>query len=217
VGQIAQLDAGTISGNTYHNSELGFRYQFPSDWVVNDAATQQKEIAGGHQLAWEDATSRKLGDKAPNQCTRNLLFVTQHPAGMQVNGFDSSVFLMAVDPKCAPGVSFPATVKDHEGIQRSLKQILSHLKVSTVTSKKPIRIRAVDNAGRVILEISQLLNISISERGGTTTQNIYTSLLLMQAGQYWVLWWVASDTDYNLERLRTTKIFFDAEPAGLAK
>jgi len=209
-GQITLLDAGTISGNTYRNPELGFRYQFPNGWVVNDTATQQKEIAGGHQVAWDDARSKKLGDKAPGQCTRNLLFVTQHPAGMRLNGFDSSVFLMAVDPNCVPGVTFPTSVKDHEAIQRIAKLVVSHLKMSAVTDRGPVQLRAFDNAGRVMLAISEAFDIFISEPAGSTTQNIHTSTLLMQAGQYWILWRFAADTDYNLKKLEATKIFFDA-------
>ncbi len=210
--QIAPLDAGTISGSTYHNPELGFRYQFPKGWVVNDTATREKEIDAGHQVAWEDAAT-KPGNKAPSRCTKNLLFVTQHPAGMQVNSFDSSVFLMAVDPKCVPGVSFPTAINDHEATLRIVKQIVSRLKTSTVISKTPIRLGAFDKAGRVMLESSQVLNISLNERGGTTAQSIYSSLLLMQGGRYWVMWWFTSDTDYNLQKLLATKIFFDVEPA----
>jgi hypothetical protein len=65
-----------------------------------------------------------------------------------------------------------------------------------------------------MIEISQALDISIHEPARTTTQNIHTSLLLMQAGHYLVVWRFASDTDYNLEKLRATKIFFDAESGG---
>jgi hypothetical protein len=212
-GQITPLDAGTISGNSYHNSELGFRYQFPSDWVVNETAAQEREIKVGHQIAWEDATSTKLGKDVRSRCARNLLFVTQHPAAMQMNGFNSSVFLIAVDPKCVPGVSFPTSVKDHEAIQRIAKQVVNHLKMSTVTDKGPVQLRAFDNAGRVMVQISQAFDIFISEPAGSTTQNIHTSILLMQAGQYWVLWRFATDTDYNLKKLEATKVFFDAETA----
>jgi hypothetical protein len=204
------VDAGTISGDTYHNSELGFRYQFPDDWVANETDTE-KEIEDGHQVAWEDTASKKLRE-APSRCTKNLLFATQHPAGMPTNGFDPSVLLMSIDPACVPGAIFPSSVKDQDGIQRSAKQIMSHLKMATVISRSPVQLRAFDIAGRVMIEISESFNISIHEPARTTTQNIHTSILLMQAGGHWILWRFAADTDYNLNRLRATKIFFDADP-----
>jgi hypothetical protein len=215
--QIVSADPGTISGDTYGNSDLGFRYKFPNGWVVNKAATQEKEIEAGQQVAWEDPTSRKLGVKAPPQCTKNLLFVTQHPAGMPVSGFDSSVFLMAIDPTCLPDVSFPTSIKDRESIQRIAKQIVSHLKTTTVVSTGPVQLRAFDSAGRVMLEIKQFFHISIREPARTTTQSFYSSMLLMQGGRYWVLWRFVADTDYNLEKLRETKIFFDGVPTAPAE
>lgn len=208
--QIASLDAGTTSGNTYINSELGFRYQFPSGWFVNGTATQEKEVAAGHQVELHGDTSTKTGSQGPNSCTKNLLFVTQHPLGMGLMGYDSSVFLLAVDPKCIGGAAFPTSVKDHEGVQRTAKQIESHLRKDTVDGAGPLRLHAFDNGGRVMIELSQPLNISVHERGNTTTQSINSSVLLMKADPYWVMWWFTSDTDYNLEKLRETKIFFDA-------
>jgi hypothetical protein len=211
IAQIAPLDAGTTSGNEYINTELGFRYQFPGGWFVNDTATQEKEVAAGHQVELHGDTSTKASSKGANSCTKNLLFVTQHPPGMGLMGFDSSVFLLAVDPKCIKGAAFPTSVKDHEGVRRTAKQIQSHLRKDTVTGSGPLRVRAFDNGGRVMIELSQPLNISLHERGNTTTQSINSSILLMEADPYWVMWWFTSDTDYNLERLRETKIFFDAK------
>jgi len=213
-GQIAQLSAGTILGNTYLNADLGFRYEFPSGWSVGDAATQTEEVTAGHQVEWQDDVP---ANRAPNSCTKNLLFVTRHPAGMQLSGVDPSVFLMAIDPKCVPGGPFPVSIKDHQAVQDVAKQVARHLKLNAAASRGPLRLKAFDLGGRVMLEIDQPLIVSSWERGTTTVQSVYSSTLLMQAGRYWVMWWLTSDTDYNLERLRRSKIFFDSQsgmPSG---
>jgi hypothetical protein len=68
-----------------------------------------------------------------------------------------------------------------------------------------------------MLEISQSFWISTHEPGSTTTQNIRTSILLMQAGEYWVMWMFAGSDDVQLGELKATKIFFDAGAGGPAE
>jgi hypothetical protein len=215
--RIAGLSDGTISGNTYHNAELGFRYQFPDGWIVNDKATQQKAIADGYQFVWGEDTSAKRSRKAARQCTKDLLFVTRYPEGMRVNGFNPMAFLIAADPKCAPSITFPSTVNDHEAIQRITSQLGIYFKTSTISARSPTRIRAFDNGGRVMLETSQSFSISTHQPGRDTFQNIRSSVLTMKAGEYWVMWMFASDDDVQLDKLRASKIFFDAAPAEPAE
>jgi hypothetical protein len=216
-GGIAQLEDGTISGDMYHNAELGFRYEFPHGWVVNDKATQEKAIAAGHQFVWGDDTSAKREHKATRQCMKSLLFVTRYPQEMRSIGFNPQVFLIAADPKCAPGVNFPSTVKDREAIQRIASQLGIYFKTPAIMSKNPARIRAFENDGRVMLEISQSFISSTHELGTSTIRDFSSSALLMQARDYWIMWMFMADGEIQLDQLRATKIFFDATPAGPAE
>jgi hypothetical protein len=211
---IAQLDDGTISGDIYHNAELGFRYQFPHGWVVNDKATQEKAIAAGRQFVWGDDTSAKREHKAMRQCTKSLLFVTRHPQEMRSIEFNPQAFLIAADPKCAPGVSFPSTVKDREAIQRIADQLGIYFKTPAIMSKNPARVRVFENAGRVMLEISQSFISSTHELGTSTVRDFSSSVLLMQARDYWIMWMFMADGDTQLDQMRATKIFFDSAPTG---
>lgn len=218
--RIAGLSDGTISGNTYHNAELGFRYQFPDGWIVNDKATRERAIADGDQFVWGEDLLTKREPRAARQCTKDLLFVTRYPEGMRTNGLNPMGFLIAADPKCVPGVVFPSTVKDQEAIQRITSQLGIYFKTSTITSRSPTRIRAFDNGGRVMLEASQSFSIVTHQPGRDTLQNIRSAILLMQAGEYWVMWMFASDDDVQLAKLRASKIFFDpgqAQPAETKK
>jgi hypothetical protein len=63
-----------------------------------------------------------------------------------------------------------------------------------------------------MLEISQSSSLVTSAPGSTVTYNIRTSLLLMQAGEYWVVWMFATDDDAELEQIRKTKIVFNTAP-----
>jgi|SRR5579863_308988 len=211
---ITQLDDGTVSGDIYHNAELGFRYQFPHGWVVSDKATQEKAIAAGRQFVWGDDTSAKREHKAMRQCTKSLLFVTRYPQEMRSIEFNPQALLIAADPKCAPGVSFPRTVKDREAIQRIASQLAIYFKTPAVMSKNRARIRVFENAGRVMLEISQSFISSTHELDTSTFRDFRSSVLLMQAHDYWIMWMFMTDDDVQLDQMRATKIFFDAAPAG---
>jgi hypothetical protein len=212
--RIGQLENGSISGDVYHNAELGFRYQFPHGWVVNDKATQERALQAGRQFVWGDDTSTKREKKAARQCTKTLLVATPYPEDMRLDRFDPMVFLVAADPRCVPGINFPSSVKDHEAIQRIAGQLGTYFKTSTITSKSPAHIRAFDNAGHVMLEISQSFSTSSYQPGVTTLQSIRSSILVMQARDYWVMWMFASDDDPQLEQMRATKIFLDSPATG---
>ncbi len=204
-GRIIQLNKGTTSGNLYVNSELGLRYQFPDRWTVNE-----KETAVAHQLAWADDPSAKTENTSNSACSKKLLFVTKHPEGMLLNSFDPMALLIAVDPNCFPAIPYPQSSADHETAQRSASQILSHLQTSGSVVRAPARVRAFDNGGRVMLEVSRPLSISTKEASLTTLRNVERSLLVMPARGYWVIWIFVSGDDADMDRLKATKIFFDA-------
>ena len=211
---LAQLSSGSITGNVYHNEELGFRYGFPKGWIVDDKATQQRGVANGRQFVWADETG-STKERGTRQCTKDLLFVTQFPEDMRTNELNAFAFLIVADPRCAPGVAFPSTVKDQAAIQSIANHLGIYFQTSGITSRSPARIRAFDNAGRVMLEISQSLWISTREPGSATSQSIRSSVLAMQAGDYWVLWMFAASDEARMNQLRASKIFFDAPQARL--
>lgn len=204
-GRIIQLSKGTTSGNLYVNSDLGLRYQFPDGWTVNE-----KETAVAHQFAWADDPSAKTETTSNSTCSKKLLFVTKHPEGMKLNSFDPMALLIAVDPNCFPAIPYPKSPADHETAQRSASQILSHLQAPGSVVRAPARVRAFDNGGRVMLEISRPLSISTNEATLTTLRNVNRSVLMTPAGGYWVIWIFVSGDDADMDRLKATKIFFDA-------
>jgi len=57
-----------------------------------------------------------------------------------------------------------------------------------------------------MVEISESFTVSLS--GQTDPTNILSSMLMMQAGDYWVIWMFAAKDKTELAELRNTKIFF---------
>jgi hypothetical protein len=206
-GQVSQLGDGTLSGNNYYHSDLGFRYEFPKGWAVNDPT---RIIKLEHKFVWEEDKPGKGDSKAAAQCSKTLLFVSEHPDGMQTNEYDPMASLTAVDSKCLPGATFPVSVNDHGQIQSVADQVITHLKPPTLLNKTPAQIRAFNNDGRMMLEISRSLTLDTRSPQRRNVQNIKSSMLVMQAKQYWVIWTFASADARNLDKMRASKIYFDA-------
>lgn len=206
-GQVSQLSKGTLSGNNYHNPDLGIRYEFPKGWAVNDPT---RIIKLEHQFVWEEDKLGKGDSKAAAQCSKKLLFVSEHPDGMQTNEYDPMASLIAVDAECLPGTAFPVSANDHGQIQSVADQVIIHLRPPTLLSKTLAQIRAFNNGGRVMLEISRSLTLDTTSPQRRNVQNIKSSMLVMQAKQYWVIWTFACADDRNLDKMRASKIYFDA-------
>lgn len=203
--RIAQLSAGSISGNVYRNEQLGFRYEFPQGWVLMSKTTQTRGPEGGHEFIWGNSPSVQKEHEEASQCSRDLLFVTRYLEDPTPGKFNARVLLVVGDPKCAPGSRFPKSVDDREAIQQIARQFTQYFKAVGMPWTEPARVRAFNNGDRLIIEILQS-----SAQGQSGPASIFSSLLLMEAGDYWVMWMFEAGDKQELEELRNTRIFFDA-------
>ena len=201
---IAQVSKGEVSGNTYLNSALGFRYQFPAGWNVSDQAARTE-----HQFGWKDDPS---GRSATSQCSKKLLFATKHSEEMRINGFDPMVVVIAVDPGCFPTIAFPNSADNREAARKVVEQVLDHLLTPPLVGKTPSSVHPFEYDGRVVLEFSQSFSLAIHELGGRGVENVLSSVAVTQTAQYWVMWIFAAASEADLGTLKSTKIFFDAQP-----
>lgn len=204
---IGELSTGSVSGNVYRNEALGFRYEFPRGWVLMSKAQEEAVADAGHQFIWGNSPTAQQEHESASQCTKNLLFVRHSLEASKDGQFNSMVLLLAVDPKCAPGSRFPKGVDDREAIQQIARQIVQYFKTATMSSTEPARVRAFNNAGRIMVELSQ--SFTVSPPGQADPTSILSSMLMMEAGDYWVIWMFAAKDKAELAELRNTKIFFD--------
>lgn len=212
---IALIGDGTVSGNVYHNPDLGFQYEFPKGWAVNDKKTQRVAIAAKGQFVWTEDVSPIRKSNAGRQCAKNLLFVTRYPVEMHTNDFNPLVTLLVADPQCIPGASYPSTAKDQDAIQRVASHLGVYVETQNIREKERPRIHAFDNSGRVILEITARYAPDIVNTPNVTTLEIVTSTLVIPVGKYWMVCMFVGGDDAQLAWLRTTKMLFDSSPAGV--
>jgi len=200
---VRTVSAGEISGNTYHNAKLGFSYEFPAGWTIGKATVPE------HRFGLKDSPSDKKPPKGTPRCSTNLLFVTQHPEGMRPDGFVSMASLFAVDPTCVGGPKFPVSAGDREKTEKTVNTIEALIDTPPLTDSTLPKVHPVEYAGRVFLQISQRISISVHDTSTTTNQNLQVSISAMQAGDYWLIWLFVTANDSEMSTLRATKIFFD--------
>ena len=152
--RIGKLDPGTITGNTYKNDALGFRYEFPAEWIVNDKAVQDKVIEAGHQFAWGNSPTAAREHEAARGCMRVLLMVTKFAEGTKTEEVNPGVTILAVDLQCSPGAYFPKSLDDQEGIKAIAQQLMQSFAGTPFISKGNNSVRAFVVQGHIMLDIS---------------------------------------------------------------
>lgn len=213
--RISRLSDGVIANNAYYNSELGFHYQIPDGWTLQDKPMQDGSNDAAHEFIWRSPFAESE-HAVGIPCSKNLLLVTKYAEGIRLNRFNPLALVTAIDPKCAPDMKYPDSVDNRQAIQQISGALAGYFKTSSMTPTGPARVRAFNNAGRVMLEISQPFSLLVNAAGNSSTYYLRTSLLLMNSGNYWLVWTFASDDDMDMATLRSTKIFFNDMPIGAA-
>ncbi|MGH9498625.1 MAG: hypothetical protein ACRD3L_05735 [Terriglobales bacterium] len=203
------MDGGKVSKNIYHNAQLGFSYEFPHGWVVNDKSTQQRAHNERHQFAWADDLSARWEKPPSRHCSRGLLLVTKYPEEMHTNDFNPLGFLAVADPQCAPTVRFPTSVKDTDAVERVAGQLGLYVKTPTINSRGAARLRVFESNGRVVITVLERLNFMTYEPGISTNQDLLSETTVMQAGDCWIVLMFLGESDADLAPLRASQIRFD--------
>ena len=211
--RIAQLNPGVVSGNTYTNDALGFAYEFPSGWVVNDKATQDKTMEAGHQFAWGNSPSATREHEAFQQCARVLLFVTKYPEGANTEQLNPLVSVIAADSACFPGAHFPTSVEDRDAIKQAGQQVIQSFAGTRFPAQWQNSVNAFTFQGHLMLDISGSFTANSPSRNAPL--NVFISFVFTETKGYWVAWGFESGSQAELQELKKTKIGF-ASPAPMA-
>jgi hypothetical protein len=204
--RIGQLSAGRVSGNVYNNDALGFAYEFPAGWVVNDKAIQDKTMEAGHQYVWGDSASAAREHAAFQQCARTLLMATKYPVGTKTKEYNPFIVVIALDSACSPGAHFPSSKDDQGAIQETARQVMHAFKGTPFVYEENSTVRVFVVQGHVMLEF--LGTFRTNSPGTDTPTDIYTSIDVTQLNGYWVTWAFASGSPSGLQEMKSTKIAF---------
>ena len=203
--RIGNLDLGTISRNTYTNNALGLSYEFPAGWVVADRSTQHKVIEAGHQVAWGNDPEAAREHVAMEQCSRVLLWVSEHPEGTKTDEVDPLIAILAVDPGCFPAAYFPKSIDDRDAIMQISREMVRSFQ-GTAFGKGATTARALQVAGRLVIDVSSTFTLNVPNR--QTPLPVFTALDITTAGDYWVMWMFMSPSQAGLDELKSRNIHF---------
>ncbi|HMF92235.1 MAG TPA: hypothetical protein VKL40_16440 [Candidatus Angelobacter sp.] len=194
---LDKIDPGFVSGNLYSNAELGFSYEFPEDWHVVDRTQYENRIEAGHQYAFGDEPEASREHERAWQCMRTLLWVLKAPEGSKadVDRTTSLLFMGTLDPGCFKGHKFPANLDDLAAV-RDMEQAFADDQLFDGEQRK---VNAYQDQGHVILEISGSI--------GNPAQ-MYGTIRLASAGDYWLFWMLMAENKEELSKLNCLKTTF---------
>jgi hypothetical protein len=200
------LSSGVVLGNTYRNDALGFIYEFPRGWVVNDKAVQNKVMEAGHQFVWGDSPSAAREHTAFQQCARVFLMATKYPAGTKTDGYNPLVTVIAVDPACSSRARFPKSIDNDDAIKGAAQQLVEAFAGTPFISKGTNSVKAFVVQGHVTLDASG--SFQVQPPGSTAPLDIYTSIDVTELNGFWAGWAFASGSKSELQEMKNTRIAF---------
>ncbi len=203
--RIRLLNEGVISGNTYTNDALGFEYELPAAWVINDKATLESTMKTGHQFADGYTRSAARGHELFEECARVLLFVTKHPEGAKIEELNPLVYVIAADPACFPNAQFPASVIDRDGMRQAVRQLMGSFAGTPFVAKwEDSSVNASAVQGHLMLDVSGSLAVDSLSR--KLPLNVFTSCVFTETKGYWVAWGFESGSLEGLRKLKNARL-----------
>ena len=205
---LATLDPGIISGNTYSNRSLGFSYHFPDNWKT--ATTPSPE-----QIAESrEARSGSIPRESLQECTRVLSRVAGPDIDVNVPVVSPRITILAADPSCfVPDLKFPVSVHDEQSIEFFGQSLFRAFAGTSLIGKDARTVRAVDLSGHIFLEVPSTFAIPVT--GTSLLRKVHASFVLTSIKEYWLIWLFESDTQSELSRMMKTSILFES-PQALA-
>jgi hypothetical protein len=157
-----EIDFGTLKNSVYQNNYFGLTVTIPTDWSVQDQASQQQIMVAGKALVAGDDKNLKAVLKATELQSVNLFTVFKYPLGSPVT-FNPAIVAVA------------ETVRQLPGIQRG-KDYLFHarqlLQSSQVRASFPKEIYTV-RLGGVDFDV---MDSEFSIRGITVKEKYYATI-----------------------------------------
>jgi len=212
------IDPGSLSGNVYTNSTLGFSYQFPQGWTIADKAIPHAVIETGHQAAWGSDPAAAREHEEAEKCVHILLWANQFPEGTPTQEMNPLIVLFAVDPICSLAVQLPRSIDDKREIAEAAQQFKDAFAGLPFIGSGQSSVSAFTDQGHLMLEISSDSTVKLPSR--TKPLSLFFSVRFTELNGSVVAWAFVSGSQTSLEQLKSTKVNFTpvgAIPAGNAE
>jgi hypothetical protein len=210
-GRIRDLSPGTISGNVYANSALGFTYEFPAGWYVADKATQEKVTNTGHQAAWGNSPSAAREHEYYQNCSKVMLWANRFPEGTQTESVNPMIVVVAVDPACFPGAKFPTSIDDQGSAKEIGEAMVSSFRGSPLAMQE-MKLGILNVQGHIFVDVTSVAHEPVP--GHPAAVEVHSATLLTTVSNLWIGWLFASGSKAELQELKNTKLTF-SNPTGV--
>jgi len=137
------------------------------------------------------------------------LFVTKYPEGTKTKEANPLIAVIAADSRCLGGRRFPTSVDDTDAIKQVGQEFVRSMAGTPFVAKGHNSVDAFTVQGHLMVELSARFSVNAPSHDAPVT--VFTSLELMQANDYWVMWGFMSGSDAELQQLKKTQIKFSTQ------
>jgi hypothetical protein len=201
--RLSQLPDGLLSDNIYSNSALGLRYGVPPGWVAVADPKYPVKI------------DERDPDGPENQCSKVLLSLRAPEQDPEQNKahFNSTITVLAIDPRCFPGAKFPKSVKDREKVREFARKIVNSFSHTAFISRDGADIDADRKGVRLFIWLTGADFINAPDgQAMKGPLRVNKFLGLVEANGYWVAWADLADDATKAELQKRNDLQFEAKP-----
>jgi hypothetical protein len=142
------------------------------------------------------------------KCIRILLWVTKSGRTEVSEQVEPAAIVFAYAPSCFPGVKFPSSSDDREGIKESVEFLHEAFKNSPLLGEGQQKVSTFS------IQKHLFLDVTVSGQMGPEADpsHIHAAVLLTPMKDCWLVWILMSNTDAGLRELKKLKVkFADAD------
>lgn len=204
------IDPGTIRGDFYENSAIGFSYRIPQGWTLEEHGAVEPAIE-------RDRTQENFGRPRMGRteyrlleaCSRTLFSAwTKRPGANGQIAYDDfgEVTVSAMSMACFPRMKFPANSTDHQAARDFLLQFgLTHPILDDMRDAKDF---TAD--GSVFLYLHGAVGFAVPN--DELARRLSIAMAITERRGYLLTWFFAAPHDNELQALTDERVIFDTSP-----
>lgn len=200
------MDPGNISGNVYHNTQIGMTYEFPAGWSVQPQGGVQESVEHYREKVSGEPSMGPRERAVVKACRRVLLSAWRTKPGSDGDvPYDEfgEVTLSAMPLSCFPNIQFPDDASDSSAVRR----FIVGLSLTEPLQRDMSDARSYEAGGTPFVLTRG--TIAYKVEGDALSRRISVATAFTQHNGYLLTWLFAAPHDSELRDLLSAKVSFD--------
>ncbi|MBV8456683.1 MAG: hypothetical protein JO122_08730 [Acetobacteraceae bacterium] len=205
-----KLGSGSVSGNVYENSALGFGYELPKNWHYGTEAAVMPAVEHSREQSYERPAISPSQRALLKACEKTLVSAWRkmpEETGQIAYEDFGEVTISAMSLACFPNIKFP----DLRASKESLSDFMVAYGLGHPILQDMRGARAFEHEGRTFIVMDGVVAYRVD--GDALSRRVSVALALTEQRGFLISFFFAAPHDTELHDLMNAKAAFDPEPA----